>query len=247
MISRVIFLNFAHLDIDPSIKDTLTARIGDVVSSKFEATNSFVTSDMNQFAQLREAGIDFKQVIIHNQSELEGFVESDALGQAYPSGATAFVDLNKYSSLDDFPTDNLEGVSQQIGALATHEAGHLFLPSGHSIDGLNIMSSGNISTADIAQYNGMNLEFSDIQKAILREDLTIDPAHPLAFTEADLMGIDHSHIAQLLPDEYQLYEQTQEIAGHDSGSQSGDGEISDDGSLEADSSTDLGVDDLMEG
>lgn len=126
---------------------------------------------------LLEGNNDLRVVSIHNLSSLEALTP-DTLGVAIRQADLGFV------SVDEFQSPDLASLGEQIGTVASHEAGHLFLPSGHSVDRLNLINEGESLNETLRRDDGGSLEFTDVQKALIRGDIYVSPDAPLEDVES---------------------------------------------------------------
>lgn len=161
----------------------LKQRVLDVVQRKFEGTGVVVTSDSELALMLDERP---RQVLLHRgEFDQSG---SETLGeQITPFDA----EVNVQEVANAFPGGEND-VAEAIGAIVSHEAGHLMLPTyaGHSIDGVNLLSAGAQASPAIGQDHGRSLEFTEFQKDLIAGRVELPAGQSLAQVEAvGLSGI----------------------------------------------------------
>ena len=186
MISKILLLNFDFLNLPDAIKSQIEDIASHVAEQKFEGTNVLVTNDPAIAETLhQESGIDVKEIVVHNDITLDGMSPNYAFGMVHPDFEVGFLSIDQFDGITD--TDTL---ANQVGVVASHEAGHLMLPEGHSIDSTNLMSDGSDLNESLDVDNGESLGFTDIQKAIMRGDIDCSDNDLLSQVEAHSLGID---------------------------------------------------------
>ena len=178
MINYVVYLEFSHLDLPKPVKDIFIDSIISVVKEKYNGTGVLVTADLKE-AQILNNAADVNTISVHNNPVLDQ--SPDAFGVAFPGKNWGEVNV------DDFPCDDMHDLASRVGTVSAHEAGHLILPGGHSVDGVNLMSEGEKTSGLLELTNGENLNFSEIQKSYMRGDFEISPDLTLAELEIDLI------------------------------------------------------------
>ncbi len=173
--NKLLYINFDLLSSKYSNIENLKENILNIVSEKFSNTNVFVTSN-KKFLENMESESFIKRVFVHDTKALDLNGEL-ALGQTLHDDISE-VNLSDVENSDDYMDLDLIDKS---GLVVTHEAGHLFLPSGHSSDGLNIMNNGpDISMTKITDINQIN--FTDAQKELMQSE-HLDPNYSLNYYE----------------------------------------------------------------
>ena len=164
---KVLFVDFSHLrNIPEPFKSELTATTMKTIRSKYEGTSVFIT-DSQEAAKIANSDGAMNTIRIHNMPELDN--NDPALGNAIPEINTAEVNLEDFINQGFGTTPEILG--EQIGTVASHEGFHLLGPSGHSVLVDNLMSDGELTSDSLVETGGANLEFTDLQKAILNGDL----------------------------------------------------------------------------
>jgi hypothetical protein len=158
---KTIYLNFEHLSMKGPNRQAFVNRITEVVREKFSGVNVNIATEKPNFGQVKE-------VFVHNSDKLDKAMwgkEPGDVGEAVYSQAKAEVNLNE---LVEAGVTSPESIADSAGTVAAHEAGHLLLPSGHSVDGNNIMSEGSSGYFESLNADGGALQnFSETQKAMM--------------------------------------------------------------------------------
>ena len=174
MIKSVVYLDFSHLDILDEKKQIYINKIMKVVENKFDGTKVSITSNHNVAEQLNGVA-DVNTVIVHNDPELD--CSPEGYGCAFPCENLGEVNIN------DFNVTDIDDLTMQVGTVSAHEAGHLILPNGHSVESVNLMSGGKATSEILFTDNGESLEFTEIQKSIFNDEINVPDDPTLAELE----------------------------------------------------------------
>jgi len=163
---KILYLNFEFLrgaflpDREMFIKT-----VEQVVESKYSDTGVEVVWNEKLARMLEtQTGASVKEVFVHDQPFIDA--SPDGLGCAATRIGGAEVDITDFSP--DLPSESL---ARQVGTVAAHEGGHLFLPTGHSIDAPNLMSEGPLTYERLEATDGEGLDFTEAQKCMLRGEM----------------------------------------------------------------------------
>ena len=161
----MILLNTTYLNYPDDLKIELMDTVKACMIEKFSGTGVIITEDSMTATQfLSEGNNDLRVIALHNMEDVAP-ITPGALGVAVHGTDLGFV------SVDEFRAPDVRSLAEQIGTVASHEAGHLFLPHGHSIDSPNLMSEGDSLNETLTEDNGRSLAFTDVQKALIRGDI----------------------------------------------------------------------------
>jgi hypothetical protein len=165
----MVLLNSEFLTFPEDVKAELIDTVKASMIEKFADTGVFITDDSMAATQfLLEGNTDLRVIAIHNLPNLETLTP-ESLGVAIRGADIGFV------SVTGFQAPDISSLAEQVGTVASHEAGHLFLPPGHSVDNLNVMNDGENLNETLSRDNGGSLDFTDLQKALIRGDVQVSP------------------------------------------------------------------------
>jgi len=181
---RTLYIDFDKLNITPDLKELFSKEILSTIKEKYKDSQIYITDNQEAASIASEHGA-VKTIYIHNDQIID--FSDEALGNAFPSEGIAEVDVSDFVNQGFHLTGDL---AEKIGTVAAHEGYHLLGPIGHSLEGGNLMSTGELIIDDLMNNNGQNLEFTNLQKALLLEDVNYDS------------GVDLSAIEQVYEQDY---------------------------------------------
>lgn len=160
MNNSFIYVDFRMIDsLSPELLLLLKNRTMEIMNQKFEGTNVEILNSLTDAKSYAASGMDVKYVGLHEGDVAHNVIGST--GEAIPELKTAFVDITK----TEFPASDFTSFAQEIGIVASHEAGHLYLP-GHSVFD-SLMSNGEVVSGMIRNGQFSKIEFTEVQKALI--------------------------------------------------------------------------------
>ena len=175
MPNKTIFLDWDYLNLPDDLKAEIIDKVKETMVEKFAGTNVMITDNTADFLDLHKG--DLAVIRIHNHPGIDSLLP--------PS--EGIIDINTgmgYVSLNDLTATDPISLAEQAGFVACHESGHFFLPEGHSIEQENIMNDGADLKDAFINENGRDLEFTELQKAFLRDEISFDKGIELRQIEA---------------------------------------------------------------
>ena len=184
---KVLYINFDYLKFDSGKQKFLEEHIINTIKDKFSDTEVFVTTS-KEMAHTIVQHARPKTIFIHNDDELNISGEAGYGMRIHRDFAEVNVDQISQSLFNGDYEADLDIFGNQIGTIASHEAGHLFLPPGHSIVGVNLMSDGAVNNQYLLTNQMDKLQFTDFQKNIIRGDVQINEDASLPEIELSVIG-----------------------------------------------------------
>ena len=174
MFTKILLLDFSCLEHSSNLTRSFNELVQSAVMQKFQGTGVVITTDpLLAFSYGPDSEV--VQAFVHD-GEFD-FLSGSARGAADPHLQFAEVNVN------DFSVDSTDALAKQVGTVLSHEAGHVFLPDGHSIDHTNLMNTGPDLEDELASSNGDSLGFTEFQKSILRCEIQPPDGYSLARIE----------------------------------------------------------------
>jgi hypothetical protein len=169
---KLIIINDRFLNVNDVFKESFIKQVIHTMNQKFEGTNVHVVHQDTQIENL--SGIDSaKSVLIHNDPSKEISGGSEALGVS--NGEYAEVNVADFNfEVLSSKADMANSLAKQVGTVAAHESYHLYGPSGHSLESNNLMSDGTKLDSELFEKDGIDLEFTQLQKEALKSSETLD-------------------------------------------------------------------------
>jgi|GEM_PF-3837758 hypothetical protein len=161
--SKILFLDFERTNLSEDFKN----KILETVKTKFEETDTIIIDDLESKFYFIDQGKSISSVLVHD-SDASIDPSPGAIGRAFSEYSTAEVNIQEVGPIES------DGFADKCGTVISHEAGHLYLPHGHSFGEINLMSEGPILDDYINKYGCDGLDFSEIQKAIIRGDVEVE-------------------------------------------------------------------------
>ena len=84
--------------------------------------------------------------------------------------------------INEIDMDTIANSADYVGTVCAHEAGHLFLPHGHSLDSINLMSDDENITPELI-ISDRELHFTELQKYLIRDEIPYPTGYNLAEVE----------------------------------------------------------------
>ncbi len=156
-----VYLNFSALDMLPDEKQNFVNKVFEQVSSKFSGVNVNIVTQ-------RPSTTNYKEVFIHNNDLFDKMMwgkEKGVIGESKFNLSVAEVNVNEMISDGMVGPDKL---AEATGSIASHEAGHLLLPFGHSDKGVNLMNAGDPEMWKAMDSDGgAHYVFTETQKGLM--------------------------------------------------------------------------------
>ncbi len=194
---RVLHLDFSNLKAEGLYTSEFREHLLHEVRKKFNDTNIYIT-DRIENLNTDEYKFDIKTIEINKSTTLPDDtifndidVDINPSIDDYQSGLLGGADdkinwgfVNLENIVRDANIQNFEHLVNSVSTVVTHEAGHLFLgnANGHSQEE-NIMADGERLMNYLKEDGGANLQFSDLQKSIISQNIEIPPELTLSDLE----------------------------------------------------------------
>ncbi len=184
---KVLLLDFSQLDIIGKSRDAFISVVKNTIGDKFSGTGITFT-DKPEIAEQLEDSVDLGVLFIHNNNSLD--TSPNSLGKVHTlydqmHNKVDIGEVNVKDIITQYSPESNLSLAKITGTVSSHEGGHMFLPSGHSIDSLNLMSEGPDLFNTVKETNGEGLQFTKFQKDILSgkasvtEELSLPEAEQL--------------------------------------------------------------------